>query len=123
MYTIPHEIWNDWSPYGTGFYNELVVPELVRELDAVGMTTQADRLRGYWERKVKLFASGQHDLFRSEYPFDSTGFESTHAMAKYALQHADEPKNPSQNRLGEGDSPQFCCADSAKIGTVPGGFV
>ena len=32
-------------------------------------------------------------------------------------------KNPSQNRLGEGDSPQFCSADSAKMGTVPGSFV
>ncbi|HEV3418643.1 MAG TPA: prepilin peptidase [Pirellulales bacterium] len=32
-------------------------------------------------------------------------------------------ENPSQNRLGEGDSPQFCSADSAKMGTVPGGFV
>jgi hypothetical protein len=32
-------------------------------------------------------------------------------------------KNPSHNRLREGDSPQFCSADSAKMGTVPGGFV
>jgi hypothetical protein len=89
MYTIPHEIWSDWSVYGTAFYNELIVPDLVSELNAVGMTTEADRLRGFWERKVKAFASGRQDLFRSEYPFDSTGFESTHALAKYAVQHAD----------------------------------
>jgi len=30
------------------------------------------------------------DLFRSEYAFDSTGFESTHALAKYAMEHVDE---------------------------------
>jgi hypothetical protein len=28
------------------------------------------------------------DLFASEYSFDSTGFESTHAIAKYAVRHA-----------------------------------
>ena len=33
------------------------------------------------------------------------------------------PIFPSQNRLGEGDGPQFCSADSAKMGTVPGGVV
>jgi ABC-2 type transport system ATP-binding protein len=31
-------------------------------------------------------------------------------------------KNPSQNRLGEGDSPRFFSADSEKMGTVPDGF-
>jgi hypothetical protein len=30
------------------------------------------------------------DLFRSEYAFDSTGFESTHALAKYAMGHVEE---------------------------------
>jgi hypothetical protein len=98
MFTIPHEIWSDWSPYGTGFYNEVVIPDVVTELKAAGMTAEADRLRGFWERKVKSFVGGKQDLFRSEYPFDSTGFESTHALAKYASQHADEPE--AQARFG-----------------------
>ncbi len=91
MYTVPHEIWSNWSPFGTGFYNEVVVVELIDELQSAGMTAEADRLRAYWERKVRAFVNGRQDLFRSEYAFDSTGFESTHALAKYAVQHADKP--------------------------------
>jgi hypothetical protein len=89
MFTIPNSIWSDWSPYGTGYYNEVVIPDLIDELQAAGMTDQATLLRGHWERKVKLFIGGRLDLFRSEYAFDSTGFESTHALAKYALQHSE----------------------------------
>ena len=91
MYTVPHEIWSNWSPFGTGFYNEVVIVDLIDELQSAGMTAEADRLRGYWERKVRSFVNGRQDLFRSEYAFDSTGFESTHALAKYAMQHVDTP--------------------------------
>jgi hypothetical protein len=38
---------------------------------------------------VLFFVNERPDLFQSEYPFDSTGFESSHALAKYALKHAD----------------------------------
>lgn len=34
------------------------------------------------------FVNEDADLFGSEYPFDSTGFETTHAIAKYALKAA-----------------------------------
>jgi hypothetical protein len=91
MFTVPHEIWPSWSPYGTGFYNEVVIPDLIEELQAVGMKTEADSLRSHWEHKVRSFVNREQDLFRSEYAFDSTGFESTHALAKYAMQHADKP--------------------------------
>jgi hypothetical protein len=75
-----------WSAYRTGFYNELVIVDLIAELEDAGMKAEADTLRGYWERKVNTFVNGRVDLFRSEYAFDSTGFESTHALAKYAMQ-------------------------------------
>jgi hypothetical protein len=90
MFTTPLEI-AGWSAYETGFYNELVIENLIGDLEAAGMTAEANRLRGHWERKVKSFVNGRLDLFRSEYAFDSTGFESTHALAKYAMQHADPP--------------------------------
>jgi hypothetical protein len=32
--------------------------------------------------------TGQTNLFGSEYPFDTTGFESTHAFARYAMRRA-----------------------------------
>ncbi len=91
FFTVPHEVWDGWSPYGTGFYNEVVIVNLIDELQTNGMNDEADKLRGFWERKVAHFINNGEDLFRSEYAFDSTGFESTHALAKYAIQHADRP--------------------------------
>jgi hypothetical protein len=87
MFTVPREV-EGWSAYGTGFYNELVIVDLLRDLVAAGMTDEATTLRDHWERKVKRFVLENPDLFRSEYAFDSTGFESTHALAKYAMERA-----------------------------------
>ncbi|MCF7674074.1 MAG: hypothetical protein K9M97_01925, partial [Akkermansiaceae bacterium] len=87
MYTVPMEI-ASWSAYETGLYNELVIVDLIRELECAGMKAEAGMLRGHWERKVQYFVNGKPNLFQSEYAFDSTGFESTHAIAKYAMLHA-----------------------------------
>jgi hypothetical protein len=89
MFTVPLEI-TRWSAYETGLYNELVIVELIGALREAGMEDRAQRLRIHWERKVRTFVRGDVDLFRSEYAFDSTGFESTHALAKYAMEHLDE---------------------------------
>jgi Family of unknown function (DUF5695) len=71
-----------------GLMNEMVIPNLIADLDAEGMTSQAAQLRTNWETKVNYYVGGNADLFASEYSFDSTGFESQEAYAKYALQHA-----------------------------------
>ena len=84
FFTVPMEIVK-WSPYETGTYNELVIPALIDALYENGRKEQADWLRSEWEKKVKYFVNDHPYLFGSEYPFDSTGFESTHAFAKYAL--------------------------------------
>ncbi|HEX5324636.1 MAG TPA: DUF5695 domain-containing protein [Capsulimonadaceae bacterium] len=91
LFTVPMKI-EKWSAYETGFYNELVIVDLIDALDAEGFKDQADTLRGHWERKVRYFVNDGADLFGSEYPFDSTGFESTHALAKYAMQHTEGPE-------------------------------
>ena len=91
MFTVPMEIAH-WSAYETGFYNELVIVDLIADLEHAGMRAEAAILRDHWERKVRFFVNDQPDLFRSEYPFDSTGFESTHAIASYAMRHADSPE-------------------------------
>ncbi len=91
MFTVPHEVWKGWSAYETGFYNELVIVDLIHELQANGLESEAGTLRQFWLRKVKYFVNDNPDLFGSEYPFDSTGFESTEALAKYAMRHADKP--------------------------------
>ena len=90
MFTIPMRV-TEWSAYETGFYNEVVVPQLIEELDLVGKHDEAITLREHWEKKVAFFVSGGPNLFGSEYAFDSTGFESTQAIARYAL---DRPAIP-----------------------------
>jgi hypothetical protein len=86
MFTIPMRV-TGWSAYKTGFYNEVVIPQLIEELDLVGKHDEAAQLRMHWEKKVAFFVSGGPNLFGSEYAFDSTGFESTQAIARYVLDH------------------------------------
>jgi hypothetical protein len=106
MFTIPWEI-ERWSAYGTGLMNEVVVEHVIDALEAEGMRDEAERLRPHWERKVRTFVNERPDLFRSEYAFDTTGFEATHALAKYALRVADPrgPEEPREVRVGWVDYP------------------
>jgi hypothetical protein len=90
FFTVPFEILK-WSAYETGTYNELVIPDLIQALEENSHKDQADWLRAAWEEKVKYFVNDHPYLFGSEYPFDSTGFESTHAFAKYAMSHVLKP--------------------------------
>jgi hypothetical protein len=71
-----------------GLMNEVVIPGVIADLQAEGMTAQATSLRAKWETKVAYYVSGSANLFGSEYAFDATGFESQEAYAKYALQNA-----------------------------------
>ena len=90
MFTVPMEV-AQWSAYETGFYNEVVILQVIDEMQANGHQSEAATLRGHWEKKVAFFVSGGPNLFGSEYAFDSTGFESTQAIARYALAH---PRTP-----------------------------
>ena len=101
MVVIPHELDPGWDFNGTGYYNELVILDIIRELQDNGMQAQADKLRGYWERKVRFFVNDRANLFQSEYAFDTTGFESTEALAKYAVLHSDP------RAAGEGANVKF----------------
>jgi hypothetical protein len=71
-----------------GLMNELVIADVLTSLVAEGMTNEAAVLRTNWERKVNYYVTGNANLFGSEYAFDSTGFESQQAYARYALAHA-----------------------------------
>lgn len=96
-YTYPKEVIG-WSPYHTGNYNEIAIPELIEELKLRKRDLEAFRLQKQWETKVEYFLSGKADMFGSEYPYDTTGFESTQVFARYALAHA-EPGNDKEMPL------------------------
>ena len=68
-----------------------MIPDLIRALEENGRTDAAAKLRAHWETKAKNFINQHPNLFASEYPFDSTGFESTHALAKYAMERLADP--------------------------------
>ena len=106
MFTIPWEV-ERWSAYGTGLYNELVIEHVIDALEAEGMRDEAERLRPHWERKVRTFVNDRPDLFRSEYAFDSTGFESTHALAKYAFRMAEREEENERLRVTPEAAQQF----------------
>ena len=99
MFSIPYSVWPDdlWIPYHTGYMNESVIPGLIEDLDAEGMSAEAAALRAEWEQKVNYFVFTASDLFASEMTFDSTGFESQQAIARYALENAAtlDPENPA----------------------------
>ncbi|MEO5895029.1 MAG: DUF5695 domain-containing protein [Vicinamibacterales bacterium] len=83
-WTVPMEV-EKWSADAVGTMNEAFVPELIDTLEKEGKQDWADTLRGYWEGKVERFVMKTPNLYGSEFAFDSTGFESTGAFAKYAL--------------------------------------
>ncbi|MBZ5583797.1 MAG: hypothetical protein LAQ30_16620 [Acidobacteriia bacterium] len=90
LYTYPEQL-DNWRPYSTGTYNELVIPAVIRALEESGKQDQADKLRAKWELKAKTFINQKPNLWGSEYAFDSTGFESTEALAKYSMERLRDP--------------------------------
>ncbi len=87
LFTVPLALVG-WSAYQTGLMNELVIADLIADLEAEGFSTEAATLRNQWEQKVNFFVTGNPDLFGSEYSFDSTGFETQQALARYGFEHA-----------------------------------
>jgi hypothetical protein len=89
-WTVPMAV-EKWSANAVGTMNEAFIPELIETLEREGRKEWADTLRGYWEGKVERFVMKTPNLYGSEFAFDSTGFESTGAFAKYALTR-EEPR-------------------------------
>jgi len=79
-----------WA-YKLGIYNELIIVDLIEALSQAGLSEEAGWLRKEWEKKVKFFLYDDPYPFDSEFPSDTTAFESSHAIAKYALENTLEP--------------------------------
>lgn len=99
QYTYPMEL-DEWSPYKTGTYNELVVTDIISALRKEGRPLAAQRLECHWLQKAKFFITACQDVFGSEYPFDTTGYESTQALACTGLDYAKawQPKHQHDKR-------------------------
>ena len=84
-FTVPLEV-EGWSAYETPTMNEIVMNDLLRALEREGWKKEEAELRRHWEKKVRHFVEDDPYLFGSEFAFDSTGFEATGAMARYAME-------------------------------------
>jgi hypothetical protein len=87
FFTYPYEILPYYETYQWGFYNELVIPDVIEILEEKGWQEEADWLRREWQKKVLYFVYEDPYPYRSEYAFDRTAFESTYALARYGATH------------------------------------
>jgi hypothetical protein len=79
-----------WSANSVPMMNEAFLPELISALEREGKKAESAKLHELWNGKVEHYVNSRTrpNLFGSEFAFDSTGFESTAAMAHYAMEHA-----------------------------------
>jgi hypothetical protein len=78
--------WVDWQ-YTLGNFHEKYLLGIIDALEQKGLKDKANYLRKEWEKKVKYFLYDDPYPFVSEMPVDSTAYESSYAIAKYALTH------------------------------------
>jgi hypothetical protein len=82
--------WTDWA-YKQGNFHEVFIPDLIDALESEGRSDEAKMIRVEWEKKVLYFLYDHPYPFGSEMYFDTTAFESTHALSKYAADHKFNP--------------------------------
>ena len=100
----------NWSANSVGTMNEACIEDLIYSLEEEGKQDWANEVRALWETKVAHFVLNTPGLYGSEFAFDSTGFESTQAFARYAVRnagktHVDPPKFAVGP--GRGEIPNF----------------
>ena len=78
--------YTDWA-FKQGAFHEVFITDLIGALEEEKKDAEAATLRSMWDRKVMYFLSDHPYPFGSEMYFDTTAFESTHAIARYAAQH------------------------------------
>ncbi|WEV65259.1 DUF5695 domain-containing protein [Bifidobacterium sp. ESL0764] len=95
MYRYPDELdyrydgeLDNRSPYKTGYYNEVIISEVIAALRAEGQMARASQLEEFWNHKADFLIRQGKNLFGSEYAFDTTGFESTQAVVDWGRTHA-----------------------------------
>lgn len=91
FFIYPYEILPWYETYKWGCYNELLLVPLIHNLEQEGFAKDAAFLRSEWEKKVKYFLYDDPYPFRSEYAIDATAFESTQALAAYAIHNTLQP--------------------------------
>jgi hypothetical protein len=116
-WTVPNAV-EKWSADAVGTMNEAFIPELIDALEKEGKAEWAADLRGHWEGKVDRFINRTPNLYGSEFAFDSTGFESTGAFARYANTHKMRTVTPEAARTFTGFQLSLNMADRGWLETT-----
>jgi hypothetical protein len=87
-FTVPYET-GGWSTYELCRMNEMIIVPLIETLEFEGRPDQAGWLRRAWEKKVAHYVNDGPNLLHAEYPGNPCAFESTQALARYAIEHVD----------------------------------
>jgi hypothetical protein len=85
--------WCDWA-YKLGNFHEKYIVDVIDACYEEGLNEEADWLKNEWVKKVKYFIYDDPSPFGSEGVFDRTAFESTYAIARYAIEN---PLKPDKN--------------------------
>jgi hypothetical protein len=96
-YTIPYTLNGATWQWETGTMDEVIYLDLIKSLYEEGLTSYATTLEAHLDRKIKYFVYDDPYPYGSEYAVDSTAFESTQALAKWALEDhplAPDPQHP-----------------------------
>jgi hypothetical protein len=99
--------WTDWA-YKQGNFHEVFIPDLIDALESEGQKEEAKTLRVDWEKKVLYFLYDHPYPFGSEMYFDTTAFESTHAIADYAAEHSFDPREAGWIDKNSGKHYEHC---------------
>jgi hypothetical protein len=92
--------------FDAGLMGELTTPEIIAALDAEGLTTQANNIRGFMTTKWNTFKSSTYP-YGSEYNYDNTGEEAVYTLAKMNSSTTIQSKIQDKTRACRGWQPAW----------------
>jgi len=101
-FTVPLET-GGWSAIELCRMNELVIVPLIEALFVEGQTKQAEWLKQQWEKKVEHYVNDSPNLLHAEYPGNPCSFESSQALARYAVDHAEKTRSSLKVKLKDAE--------------------
>lgn len=115
-FAYPAELLGDYyEPFKWGCYNELLIVNIINDLKQMGRTKDAAILTAEWEKKAKYFIYDHPYPYRSEYSADRTAFESSYALASYAIEN---PMNNDVNLWYDKNEKKWYSHQSVTVDTA-----
>jgi len=92
--------------FRAGAMNEVVLLNMMKSLQEEGWTAKAQALMAQWDKKVKYFIYDHPYPYVSEFAYDTTAYESSYAIAKWAMENPLQP-DPQHQVVDQNDVIDF----------------